>query len=107
MSQLNQPTSDLARVRQGYMFMWGLLVEIHVIGRYSVVEFRGHHEDSEGRWTLDGRFETEHSFMGYTGDQCTNTSKRTLEEALLDAMAIGSGKTTARAEAAAVLLGFG
>ena len=79
-------TTDLNLLRLGDPFTWGTLVKIHDIGRYSFVEYKAY-EFIESQST--GKFEEQSSFSVYVDGEATSSSCKSLEHALLYAIAYG------------------
>lgn len=81
-----QKTSDLDLLRAGHPFNWGDLIQIHVLPRYAVVEYKRTHYNTRG--APEG-FEPEPSFHPYVDGEDTNHSFGSLEAALVYAIAVG------------------
>lgn len=80
-------TTDLDALREGALFVWGELVEIHTVGEYAIVECIPW--ASRGARVLTGTPDfSRRSFHSYIGGKCTAHSSSTLDSALVDCITI-------------------
>lgn len=99
-----QPTTDLDLVKKGHPFTWGVVLNIHTLGRYTFVEYSSRLLDG----VQDG-LEDVSTFHLYVDGASTGCGFTSLEGAMLYAVAIIKLPAHERgmAIAAAKLLGVG
>lgn len=86
MTAINETTTELAAVRGRRKFTWGKVVAVHDIGRYTFVEYKSHaYENGDPT----GDLESVSSFHIYLDGQSTSNSAKSLESAMLHAVALG------------------
>ena len=81
LGSMKERTADLKIIRERpSLFVWGKIVKIHDVGRYTIVE----HDDYPA---TNANRESERSFYVYVNGKDTHTSAPTMEQALLHAIA--------------------
>lgn len=81
-------TTDLDVIKNHpHRFVWGKIVQIHTLGRYTFVEYR---EYRYTRGTQGDGSEGEISFHIYVDGRSTSHSASTLDSALIEAIALAN-----------------
>ncbi len=83
---IERDTTDLDKLREGAKFTWGKVVHFHSIGRYEFVEYYGReYKDSRPTGELDATT----TFHIYVDGKSTSSGAKSIEEAMVIAVALG------------------
>lgn len=75
-------------------YAWGILVQVHEIGNYLIVEYQNEERDERGQY-IAGTYDGTNNFHPYVNGHDTNHSFGSLDDALIHAVSCNKGHNRA------------